>query len=79
MLPFQPISGRYKLKIGKTETEPAVDVVLVVDDSRVGLDDLTKGAADAILTVRDCQDDDADCVSEMDDDGSAFCGMSADF
>ena len=33
MLPFQPISGRYKLKTGKTETEPAVDLVLVVDDS----------------------------------------------
>ena len=43
MLPFQPISGRYKLKIGKTETEPSVDVVLVVDDSRIDIDDKTKG------------------------------------
>ena len=79
MLPFQPISGRYKLKIGKTENEPAVDLVLVVDDSRIGIDDQTKGTADAILTVRDCQEDEVDCVSEMDDDSSAFCGMSADF
>ena len=79
MLPFQPISGRYKLKIGKTENEPAVDLVLVVDDSRIGIDDQTKGTADAILTIRDCQEDEVDCVSEMDDDSSAFCGMSADF
>ena len=79
MLPFQPISGRYKLKIGKTESEPAVDLVLVVDDSRIGIDDQTKGTADAILTVRDCEEDEAGCVSEMGDDSSAFCGMSADF
>jgi len=79
MLPFQPISGRYKLKIGKTETEPTIDLVLVVDDSRIDIDDQTKGTADAILTVRDCQEDEVDCVSEMDDDGSAFCGMAADF
>ena len=79
MLPFQPISGRYKLKIGKTESEPAVDLVLVVDDSRIGIDDQTKGTADAILTVRDCEEDEAGCVSEVDDDSSAFCGMSADF
>ena len=79
ILPFQPISGRYNLKIGKTESEPAVDLVLVVDDSRIGIDDQTKGTADAILTVRDCQEDEFDCVSEMDDDSSAFCGMSADF
>ena len=79
MLPFQPISGRYKLKIGKTETEPSVDVVLVVDDSRIGIDDQTKGTADAILTVRDCEEDEAGCVSEVDADSSAFCGMSADF
>ena len=79
MLPFQPISGRYKLKIGKTETEPSVDVVLVVDDSRIGIDDQTKGTADAILTVRDCEEDEARCVSEVDADSSAFCGMSADF
>ena len=79
MLPFQPISGRYKLKIGKAETEPSVDVVLVVDDSRIGIDDQTKGTADAILTVRDCEEDEAGCVSEVDADSSAFCGMSADF
>ena len=79
MLPFQPISGRYKLKIGKTETEPSVDVVLVVDDSRIGIDDQIKGTADAILTVRDCEEDEAECVSELDTDSSAFCGMSADF
>ena len=79
MLPFQPISGRYKLKIGKTETKPAIDLVLVVDASRIGIDHQTKGAADAILTVRDCQQEEADCVSEIDGDSSAFCGMSADF
>ena len=79
MLPFQPISGRYKLKIGKTESEPAVDLVLVVDDSRIGIDDQTKGTEAAILTGRDCQEDEVDCASEMDDDSSAFCGMSADF
>ena len=79
MLPFQPISGRYKLKIGKTETEPSVDVVLVVDDSRIGIDDQIKGTAGAILTVRDCEEDEAECVSELDADSSAFCGMSADF
>ena len=79
MLPFQPISGSYKLKIGKTETEPSVDVVLVVDDSRIGIDDQIKGTADAILTIRDCEEDEAECVSELDADSSAFCGMSADF
>ena len=79
MLPFRPISGRYKLKIGKTQTEAAVDLVLVVDDSRIDIDDQTKGTADAVLTVMDCQEDKVDCVSEMDDDSSAFCGMSADF
>ena len=79
MLPFQPVSGRYKLKIGKTETEPSVDVVLVVDDSRIDIDDQIKGTADAILTVRDCEEDEAECVSELDADSSAFCGMSADF
>ena len=76
MLPFQPISGRYKLKIGKTETEPSVDVVLVVDDSRIDIDDKTKGTANAILTVRDCEEDEAGCVSEVDGDSSAFCGMT---
>ena len=80
MLPFQPVSGRYKLKIGKTESEPAVDLLLVVEDSRIGIGDQTKGTADAILTERDCQEDEVDCVSEMMDDNSrAFCGMSADF
>ena len=79
MLPFQPIWGRYKLKIGKTETEPSVDVVLVVDDSRIGIDDQIKGTADAILPVRDCEKDEAECVSELDADSSAFCGMAADF
>jgi hypothetical protein len=79
ILPFRPISGRYKLKIGKTESEPAVDLVLVVDDSRIVIDDQTKGTADAILTVRDCEEDAAGCVSELDADSSAFCGMSADF
>ena len=79
MLPFQPISGRYKLKIGKTETKPAIDLVLVVDAARIGIDHQTKGAADAMLTVRDCQQEEADCVSEIDGDSSAFCGMSADF
>ena len=49
ILPFQPISGRYKLKIGKTEAEPAVDLVLVVDDSRILIDHTTKGNADALL------------------------------
>ena len=79
MLPFQPISGRYKLKIGKTETEPTIDLVLVVDDSRIDIDDQTKGTADAILTVRDCEEDEVGCVSEVDADSGAFCGMSADF
>ena len=79
MLPFQPISGRYKLKIGKTVTESTVDLVLVIDASRIGIDDQTKGTAGAILAVRDCEEVEADCVSEMDDDSSAFCGMSADF
>ena len=50
ILPFQPISGRYKLKIGKTEAEPAIDLVLVVDDSRILIDHTTKGNADALLT-----------------------------
>ena len=79
MLPFQPISGRYKLKIGRTETEPAIDLVLVVDGSRIGFDDLRKGTADTTLSVEDCEKDGADCVSEMDFDSTAFCGMSADF
>lgn len=79
MLPFQPISGRYKLKIGKTETEPAIDLVLVVDGSRIGIDDQRKGTADTVLTVEDCEEDESDCVSEMDADSTAFCGMSADF
>jgi len=79
MLPFQPISGRYKLKIGKTQTEAAVDLVLVIDDSRIDIDDQTRGTADAVLTVTDCQEVEADCVSDLDDDSSAFCGMSADF
>lgn len=79
MLPFQPISGRYKLKIGKTETEPAIDLVLVVDGSRIGIDDQRKGTAGTVLTVEDCEEDESDCVSEMDADSTAFCGMSADF
>ena len=79
MLPFQPISGRYKLKIGKTETEPEIDLVLVVDGSRIRFDDLRKATADARLTVRDCEEDVAGCASEMDIDSAAFCGMSADF
>lgn len=79
MLPFQPISGRYKLKIGKTETEPAIDLVLVVDGSRIGFDDLRKATADARLTVRDCEEDVAGCASKIDIDSTAFCGMSADF
>ena len=54
-------------------------MVLVVDDSRIDIDDQTKGTADAILTVRDCEEDEAGCVSEVDADSSAFCGMSADF
>jgi len=51
----------------------------VVDDSRIDIDDQTKGTADAILTVRDCEEDETGCVSEVDAGSSAFCGMSADF
>ena len=36
MLPFQPIAGRYRFKIGATENEAVIDLVLVVDDSRIG-------------------------------------------
>ena len=32
-----------------------------------------------ISTARDCEGDEADCVSEMSDDSKVFCGMSADF
>jgi hypothetical protein len=79
MLPFQPISGRYKLKIGKTEAEPAIDIVLVVDDSRILIDHTTKGNADALLKVTNCEQEPSDCVSEAEDLSAAFCGMSADF
>ena len=79
ILPFQPISGRYKLKIGKTEAEPAIDLVLVVDDSRILIDHTTKGSADALLKVTNCEQEPSDCVSVAEDLSAAFCGMSADF
>ena len=79
MLPFQPISGRYKLKIGKTEAEPAIDLVLVVDDSRILIDHTTRGNADALLKVTNCEQEPSDCVSEAEDLSAVFCGMSADF
>ena len=79
LLPFQPISGRYKLKIGETENEPFVDLVLAVADDRIGIDDQTKGTADAVMTVKDCEASKDDCLSETEDDSSAFCGMTADF
>lgn len=79
ILPFQPISGRYKLKIGKTEAEPAVDLVLVIDDSRILIDHTTKGDADALLKVTNCEQEPSDCVSVAEDLSAAFCGMSADF
>ncbi len=79
MLPFQPISGRYKLKIGKTEAEPAIDLVLVVDDSRILIDHTTRGNADALLKVTNCEQERSDCVSEAEDLSAVFCGMSADF
>ena len=79
LLPFQPISGRYKLKIGVTRGDPVVDVILVVDDSRVVIDHSTIGTADAILSVTDCQRNKAECEVELADESRAFCGMSADF
>ncbi len=79
LLPFQPISGRYKLKIGETENESFIDLVLVVTDDRIGVDDQTKGTADAVMTVKDCEASQADCLSETEDDSSAFCGMAGDF
>ena len=79
LLPFQPISGRYKFKIGATQGDPVVDVILVVDDSRVVIDHSTIGTADAILRVTDCQRNKAECEAELADESRAFCGMSADF
>ena len=79
MLPFQPIAGRYKLKIGVTEREPAIDLILLVDDTRILIDHTTKGSADGLLKVTDCENGQADCAPEMEGDSSAFCGMSADF
>ena len=79
LLPFQPISGRYKLKIGETKDEPFVDLVLAVADDRIGIDDQTKGTADAVMTVTDCEASKADCLSETEDDSSTFCGMAGDF
>ena len=79
LLPFQPISGRYKLKIGETENESFIDLVLVVADDRIGIDDQTKGTADAVMTVKDCEASKADCLSETEDDSRAFCGMAGDF
>lgn len=79
LLPFQPISGRYKFKIGLTESDPAVDIVLVVDDTRIIVDAKTKGSADALLVVTDCQQDQEKCPEDASDDSSAFCGMAADF
>jgi hypothetical protein len=79
MLPFQPIPGRYRLKMGATESEPVIDLVLVVDDSRILIDRTTKGNADALLQVTNCEQEPSDCVSEVEDLSAAFCGMSADF
>ena len=79
LLPFQPIPGRYRLKLGLTAAEPAVDVVLVIDDSRILIDHTTKGSADDLLKVADCAQDDVRCLAEAADDNSAFCGMAADF
>ena len=79
MLPFQPIAGRYRLKMGATENEPVIDLVLVVDDARILIDHTTKGNADALLKVTNCEQEPSDCVSEAEDLSAAFCGMSADF
>jgi hypothetical protein len=79
MLPFQPIAGRYRLKMGATENEPVIDLVLVVDDARILIDHTTKGNADALLQVTNCEQEPSDCVSEAEDLSAAFCGMSADF
>ena len=79
MLPFQPIAGRYKLRIGATEEDPVVDLTLVVEDSRILIDHTAKGSADALLAVTNCGQSQASCVSETKNNVSAFCGMSADF
>ena len=79
MLPFQPIAGRYRLKIGVTENEPIIDLVLVVDDSRIVIDHTSKANADALLQVTNCEQERSDCVSEAEDLSAAFCGMAADF
>jgi hypothetical protein len=79
LLPFQPISGPYKLRIGVTQGDPVVDVILIVDDSRVVIDHSTIGTADAILSVTDCQRNKAECETELADESRAFCGMSSDF
>ena len=79
MLPFQPIAGRYRFKIGATENEPVIDLVLVVDDSRILIDHTTTGNAHALLKVTNCDQEQSDCVSEASNQSAAFCGMSADF
>ena len=79
MLPFQPIAGRYRLKIGATENDPVIDLVLVVDDSRILIDHTTTGNAHALLKVTNCDQDQSDCVSEPSNQSAVFCGMSADF
>ena len=79
MLPFQPIAGRYRLKIGATETEPVIDLVLVVDDSRILIDHTTTGNAHALLKVTNCDQEQSDCLSAASNQSAAFCGMSADF
>ena len=79
MLPFQPIAGRYRFKIGATENEAVIDLVLVVDDSRILIDHTTTGNAHALLKVTNCDQEQSDCVSEASNQSAAFCGMSADF
>ena len=79
MLPFQPIAGRYRFKIGATENEPVIDLVLVVDDSRILIDHTTTGNANALLKMTNCDQEQSDCVSEASNQSAAFCGMSADF
>ena len=43
MLPFQQMSGRCKLKIGKAKVEPAIDFVMVIDGPELVLTTKRKG------------------------------------
>lgn len=92
LLPFQPVPGRYWLKIGPNQDDPATEVSLLFNDPRVTIElpgvaktalgaDLSEDGASAVqvVNVDQCPESGEKCLTEDDGLDNVFCGSAASF